>query len=159
MRKVKYQDTGEYGSNESGYQAPNKKYYSSKEAYDLIVKNKELYKEVYIKLQEILETSSVPPIVIKEVNKYKARYDIVLEILERTGEIIREGLRTRNITNSFCVARYVGTFINNNYREIEKEFEELVTVKKQRHIEEPEDMSHIGHKHKHKDLSQLTGVI
>lgn len=159
MRRVKFQDTGEYGTDESGYKAPNKKYYSSKAAYDAMVRNTELYHEIYEKLQEILETPAVPSVVLKAVNEHKGRYGIVLEILLRYGETIREGIRTRGITNGFQVARYVRAFIENNYREIEKEFADLVAVKKQWNIEEPEDIPYAGHRHKYKNLTKLTGDI
>ena len=44
MRKVKLQDTGGYSTNDVAYQAPDKKYYSSEDAYKKIIKNKIMYK-------------------------------------------------------------------------------------------------------------------
>lgn len=160
MRKVKYQDTGEYGTNEAGYKAPNNKYYSSKQAYDNIIKNKELYKDVYKKLQDILEIeTSVPPVIIKEISQYKSRYDVVLEILVRTEETIREGIRTREIENSFYLAKYIVAFIKNNYRAVEKELDELTKVIRERHIEPYVDISDRGCKNRNKDLMKFIGVI
>lgn len=160
MRKVKYQDTGEYGTDVAGYKASNNKYYSSRQAYDAIIKNKELYKKVYNKLQDILEIeTSVPPIIIKEINQYKERYDIVLEILLRIGEDIREGLRAKSIENTFMIAKYISACIGNHYKEVEKELDELVTVMRERHLEPPVDLSDRGYRNKRKDLTKFIGVI
>ena len=86
MRRVKYQDTGEYGTDVAGYKAPNNKYYSSAEAYEQMQKHRQLYQKIYSDLQEILglnEAEPVPPIIIKVIGKYKNRYDIVAEIFAR----------------------------------------------------------------------------
>lgn len=159
-RRVKLIDTGEYGNSLDAFKAPNKKYYSSQKAYENIERNKTLYREVYKQLQEILEIdTSIPPIIIKEINQYKERYDVVLEILLRFGSNTREALRSRHIENSFNIARYIGAVIHNNFREVEREMDELTTVLRERRLEEPVDLTGIGCKNQQKDLMKFIGVI
>ena len=159
-RKVRFVDTGEYGTSDQGFQAPNKKYYSSKNAYDVIVADKEAYKGVYFQLQQILEIPDkpVPPVVLKEIIKYKGNYEVVQLILKRVGEAIREGLRTRHIENGFHAAKYIATFIGNQYSSVVRELESYTEIK-ERDYEAPVDISDRGHRNRHKDLSKLIGEI
>lgn len=118
-----------------------------------------LYREIYSQLQLILDTKTVPPIVLKEIKKYQDHYDIVLEVLRRFGDNFRESIRARNIENSFYVARYIAACIENHYRTIEKEFAELQQHTKERTVEAPVDISTVSHTNKHKDLSALIGGL
>ena len=160
MRKVRYRDTGEWGSSDEGFKGADGKYYSSEKAYKVIKADKDAYKEIYLHLQEILEIPEkpVPPIIIKELKQYKGHYSVVLAVLRQVGETIREGLCSRHIESSFHAAKYIAAFINNQYRSVERELESCTEIREQDY-EPLVDISDRGHKNRHKDLSKLIGEI
>lgn len=161
-RKIRLKDTGEIGNSLEAYKGEDGKYYSSKEAYDVLVNRRNLYKEIYSLLQNILgidESCPVPPVIIKLVNKYSERYDIIKEILLRDGDSLNQSIKSKEINNPFNQARYIQAVIENNYGIIENEFDMIAKAKLQRqdYHEPPSDISHLGHKNKHKDINDLIG--
>lgn len=89
-RKVKHQDTGEYGNSLTSYKAPNGKYYSSESAYKTIKEDNEYWLKSMNALMEILgyeQGMKLPSAAAKKFSEYRGYgmknvYDVIMQCKE-----------------------------------------------------------------------------
>lgn len=164
MRKVKYQDTGEYGNNLEGFRGEDNKWYSSKSAYDMIMLTKKQKKQCINKMGEIMNISKdgfVPPVIIKMFAKYdKVGFDVLYETLCEQEDVIRWALDTKEFKSDYQAAKYIDAILGNNYRKVKERIDMQKRMKKiQRNPEIEQGEVGFNRVNKNKDISDLVGGI
>ncbi len=168
-RIVKIWDMGTKGDMNDAYKAPNGRYYSSKAAYEEIVKNSENRKKCIDFMMEILgyESQMKPNTYIfkllKELEPFG--YDVIYETMMKVSKDIAWALNTKQFINETAEIKYIFAIINNNVMDIYKEKQHMQELFKQQakviefkaaqHSDEDYDIG--SHKRKGHDVSGLLG--
>lgn len=117
-RKVKLQDTGEYSTNDVAFQAPNKKYWSSKEAFLQFEKNKKNRQLCIEKMFDLLGYSDkmvIPTFFYKKLKNYEGLgYDAVLRTMYNQEKSIKWALTNKQFTGETAKVMYVMAIIDNH---------------------------------------------
>ena len=162
MRKVKYQDTGEYGNNLEGYRGTDNKWYCSKDAYDRIILIKQQKRNCINKMGEILdvgENGFVPPVYVKMFGKFaKVGFDVLYEVLCEQEDSIKWAFRNKKFTNDYHAAKYLDAILCNNYRQVKERIDTQKRMQAMQHDPEIEqDEVEFNRANKNKDISNLVG--
>ena len=125
MRKVKLQDTGEYSTNDVAYQAPNKKYYSSEEAYKKIVRNN-LYRTKCIESMYILlgykDYMKIPTYFYKRLKECEGYgYDVVYRCMQLKAKDVQWALTNKSFTSEIGKIMYIWAIFDNNMNDALKD--------------------------------------
>ena len=125
MRKVKLQDTGEYSTNDVAYQAPNKKYYSSEEAYKKIVRNN-LYRTKCIESMYMLlgykDYMKIPTYFYKRLKECEGYgYDVVYRCMQLKAKDVQWALTNKSFTSEIGKIMYIWAIFDNNMNDALKD--------------------------------------
>lgn len=159
-RQVKCQDTGELRNSEELFKAPNKKYYSSKEAWERIEQNK-IYRQKCIDfLMDLLGYKpgmKLPTVTFKMIKEYEEPYG--LDVLYATMVSQRQSCEWALMNKSFAqetakIFYLFAIFQNNAMTEWKKKVaaqKSIQMAEKQAEnlvIEEESDMTYVPQKKK-----------
>ena len=161
-RKVKYVDTGEYGNSLEGFKGEDKKWYSSKSAYDMIMLAKQQKRQCIDKMGEIMDIGAdgfVPPVIVKMFGKYdKVGFDVLYETLCEQEKSIKWALNTKDFKSDYQAAKYIDAILGNNYRKVKDRLDNQKRMKAAQHDPETEqDEIEFNRVNKNKDISNLVG--
>lgn len=125
MRKVKLQDTGEYSTSDVAYQAPNKKYYSSKEAYNKIVTNGKYRTKCIEFIYELLgykEYMKIPTYFYKRLKECEGYgYDVVYKCMQIKAKDIKWALINKDFNSEVGKIMYIWAILDNGMNDALKE--------------------------------------
>ena len=125
MRKVKLQDTGEYGVDTESYKAPNKKYYSNENAYKKMVLNAEYRAKCIDKIYEILEYESfmkIPTYFYKRLKECEGYgYDVVYRCMKNKTRDIQWAIKNKDFNSEIGKFMYIWAILNNSMNDALKE--------------------------------------
>ena len=125
MRKVKLQDTGGYSTNDVAYQAPDKKYYSSEDAYKKIIKNKEYRKKCIEGMYALLDYKDymkIPTYFYKRLKECEGYgYDVVFRCMKMKARDIQWALINKDFNSEVGKMMYIWAILDNNMNEALKE--------------------------------------
>ena len=164
-RRVKLQDTGEYSTSDVAYRAPNKKYYSSKEAFVNREKAKNYRQQCIEKLQNIMGYQpgmKLPTLAYKKINEYERPYgfDVLLETMNSQESSMLWAIKNKNFTSETGKVMYLFAIIQNNAMDAFQKKVHLEKVKreqqKKQNAVEMVELKPVEVEHK-KDVSDLLG--
>ena len=116
-RKVKLQDTGEFGINTQAYQAQNKKYYSSKEAYQKIARNAEYRAKCIDGMYALLEYKDfmkLPTYFYKRLSECEGYgYDVVYHCMKKKARDIQWAIHNKEFNSEVGKMQYIWAILNN----------------------------------------------
>lgn len=125
MRKVKLQDTGEFSTNISAYQAPNKKYYSSKAAYEKMARNAEYRAKCIDAMYSLLEYQSfmkLPTYFYKRLKECEGYgYDVVYKCILNKAKDIQWAIKNKDFNSEIGKMMYIWAILNNHMNDALKE--------------------------------------
>lgn len=125
MRKVKLQDTGEYGTDTSAFKAPNKKYYSSELAYKKMVKNAEYRAKCIDAMYAVLEYQSfmkLPTYFYKRLKECEGYgYDVVYKCILNKSKDIQWAIRNKDFNSEVGKMMYIWAILDNSMNDALKE--------------------------------------
>lgn len=168
--------TGEWGTTDKFYKAPNGRYFKDQDAYDrwLIGKEKKkpkkkkvTYKDIINKVYDLLqyeEGQPFPRIIgrrIKELNFYS--YDVILKTFNECTPAIERAFRTKTFDSEIQRCNYMMAIISNHivdvYRESQRAEQAIQEQTKETHVPEvlDVDISDIGRSEKGNNISNLLG--
>lgn len=163
-RKCKLQDTGETGDTSTAYKAPDKKYYSSKEAYEKIAINSENRMKCISKLMDILgykQGMKLPTITYKKIKEYEVYgYDVLYETILRQEKSIQWALTNKQFTSETSKISYIMAILQNNVMD---SYKDKVALEKAMNKSLKQDTNSIldldigGTKKQSNDVSNLLG--
>ena len=118
MRKVKLQDTGESSTNDVAYQAPDKKYYSSEDAYKKIVRNREYRQKCIEGMYALLGYKTymkIPTIFFKKLKECEGYgYDVVYRCMQMKAKDIQWVINNKQFDAEIGKVMYVWAILENN---------------------------------------------
>ena len=125
MRKVKLQDTGEYSTNDVAFQAPNKKYYSSEEAYNKIVRNN-LYRTKCIEGMYVLldykDYMKIPTYFYKRLKECEGYgYDVVYKCMQMKARDIQWAITNKDFDSEIGKIMYIWAILDNGMNDALKQ--------------------------------------
>ena len=125
MRKVKLQDTGEYGTDVSAYKAPNNKYYSSEAAYKRMATNAEYRAKCIDAMYAILEYQTfmkLPTYFYKRLNECDGYgFDVVYRCIQNKAKDIRWAINNKEFNSEVGKMMYIWAILNNSMNDALKE--------------------------------------
>ena len=125
MRKVKLQDTGEYSTSDIAYRAPNKKYYSSEDAYKKAVINTTYRQKCIDGMYELLEYKDfmkIPTYFYKRLKECEGYgYDVVYRCIQNKAKDIRWALANKDFNSEVGKMMYIWAILNNSMNDALKE--------------------------------------
>ena len=125
MRKVKLQDTGEYGASNTAYQAPNKKYYSSKAAYEKMAANATYRAKCIDAIYTILEYKTfmkLPTYFYKRLRECEGYgYDVVYRCMLDKAKDIRWAINNKDFNSEIGKMMYIWAILDNHMNDALKE--------------------------------------
>lgn len=118
MRQVRCKDNNELVSSADAYKAPDGKYYSSKGAFDHLVKEREFRQKCLLELGNILgyrDGMRFPTIVAKKLKEYESYgYEVVLTtILNKKPDMVYM-LSHKDFTSDYNRTAYIMAIITNS---------------------------------------------
>jgi len=125
MRRVKLQDTGEYGTSSTAYQAPNKKYYSSEAAYLKMAANATYRAKCIDAMYAILEYKTfmkLPTYFYKRLKECEGYgYDVVYRCMLDKANDIRWAVNNKDFNSEVGKMMYIWAILNNYMNDALKE--------------------------------------
>ena len=125
MRRVKLQDTGEYGTSSTAYQAPNKKYYSSEAAYLKMAANATYRAKCIDTMYAILEYRTfmkLPTYFYKRLKECEGYgYDVVYRCIRNKAKDIIWALDNKEFNSEVGKMMYIWAILNNSMNDALKE--------------------------------------
>lgn len=167
--------TGEWGTTDKFYKAPNGRYFKDQDAYDrwLISKEKKpkkkkvTYKDIINKVYDLLqyeEGQPFPRIIgrrIKELNFYS--YDVILKTFNECTPAIERAFRTKTFDSEIQRCNYMMAIISNRivdvYRESQRA-EKAIQEQREAAIPKNEDsyeIKRVEPQEKHSNIENLWG--
>lgn len=121
MRKVKLMDLGTYVEKSEAYQAPNKRYYSSEEAYLKTKNKKENYNICYSLLKSYMgykDGEYLPKLASVHIYNYAKHHgwDALIAVLKDKKSAIEWALETKDFTSETNKINYIFAIVNNHIR-------------------------------------------
>ena len=117
MRKVKLQDTGEYSTSNTAYQAPNKKYYSSKAAYEKMAANATYRAKCIDTMYNILDYQTfmkLPTYFYKRLKECEGYgYEVVYRCMLDKANDIRWAVKNKDFNSEVGKMMYIWAILNN----------------------------------------------
>lgn len=162
-RQVRCQDTGQMQNKENSWQAPNKKYYSSEEAYNQLQIAKEYRKQVVELIMEILGYEAgmkLPTIYYKKIEEYREPYgfEVLYECVKNQRSAIEWVLNNKEFKSEVQQGLYIMAVIQNNINDEFKRFKaKQKRIKKENKQEAPYEFT--GKAKKYKDVTDLVGDL
>lgn len=132
-RKIKLQDTGEFSTSDVAYKAPNKKYYSSEEAYLKMKTNAEYRQKCIDKMFDLLGYKNnmvIPTFFYKKLKEFEGiGYDVLLDTMNGKENDIYWAIKNKIFAGETAKVMYITAILNNNImdyykRKIAREKEE-----------------------------------
>lgn len=117
-RKVMCKITGECGTSDSFYKAPDGKYYKTEQIYNEFVKNNEIISQIIsFVMHEILHTknSSVAAIIRKEINSSNLPPSVILDSIVNDKESILKIIDGKSL-NAFSEVKMIFNYALNHLR-------------------------------------------
>ena len=171
-RQVKLQDTGEIVSKDKAYQAPNRKYYSSEEAYlmiDIENNNRNKCTDMMYDFMGYLPKQKLSTYFFKKVNEWHEgySYSTILRAMEMSKESIEYSSRTKRFDSEGAKLSYFMAIINNKLNDAWKIENNLKRKIKAHHesgnleqmIDGMECLEYISKPIKGNDVSKLAGEL
>lgn len=165
-RQVILHDLGTKGDSDTAYKAENKKYYSSKEAYDKIKSNNERRELCITKVMDLLEYKpgmKLPTIFYKRLKDYESYgYEVLYETILQQEKNIVWALRNKEFSSETSKVMYVCAILQNNVMDCYKTMQRLKKQKREEtkvKVEDNVNFDDIGTKKKGNDVSSLLGDI
>ena len=125
MRKVKLQDTGEFGLDTAAYKAPNNKYYSSEAAYKKMAMNAEYRAKCIDAMYAILEYKTfmkLPTYFYKRLKECEGYgYDVVFHCIQNKAKDIKWAINNKNFNSEIGKMMYIWAILNNHMNDALKE--------------------------------------
>ena len=168
--------TGEWGTTDKFYKAPNGRYFKDQDAYDrwLIGKEKKkpkkkkvTYKDIINKVYDLLqyeEGQPFPRIIgrrIKELNFYS--YDVILKTFNECTPAIERAFRTKTFDSEIQRCNYMMAIISNHivdvYRESQRA-EQAIQEQREKSVPKNEDNDEIKiveQQSEHNNIENLWG--
>lgn len=123
-RKVKLQDTGEFGMSNTSFRAPTGKYYSSEESYNKFQKNKDYREKCIHKMYEVLGYKSgmiIPTYFYKDLKSFEGvGYEALYETMNGKSNDVDWALKNKNFTSETGKVMYVMAIYKNNVMDFYK---------------------------------------
>lgn len=121
-RRVKIQDTGQYGSSDEAFRAPNKKYYSSEEAWQKIQLNntyREKCVEFVMDLLGYQPGMKLPTLTYKKIREYENPYglDVLYETMCAQKNACLWALQNKQFNGETAKIMYLFAIFQNNAME------------------------------------------
>lgn len=117
-RKVKLHDTGLYGDSSVNFRAPNKKYYTTKDAYLKCEKNKKYRQMCIDKMYDLLgykQGMIIPTYFYKKLKDYEPMgYECVYETMCSQEKSVSWAMKNKQFPNEIGRAMYVLAIIDNH---------------------------------------------
>lgn len=124
-RKVKCQDTGEYSTSDIAFKAPNNKYYTSENAYNKYIINKEYRSKCISNMYEILgykEFMKIPTYFYKKLSEWEEYgYDVVNMTIETQTDGFAWALSNKDFNSETAKIMYMCAIIENHINDSLKE--------------------------------------
>lgn len=115
---VKACDTGEKIDKIIAWQAPNKKYYTSKSAYETMRKQTDARNNCIDLMYKLLDYQSfmkIPTFFYKKLKEWEGYgYDVILKAMELKSEAVEYSLRTKQFNSEGTKIMYVSAIIENS---------------------------------------------
>ena len=118
-RRVKIQDTGQYGNSEEAFRAPNKKYYSSEEAWQNIQLNNQYRDKCIQFVMDLLgyrPGMKLPTLTYKKIKEYEEPYglDVLYETMLSCEQSCTWALQNKQFTGEVAKIMYIFAIFQNN---------------------------------------------
>ena len=127
VRRVKLQDTGELVSKDTStiYQAPNKKYYSSEDAYLAIDLDNSCREKCINKMYDFMgytSTQKISTFFFKRLAEWHDgySYSVILKAMELCANAIEYTCRTKSFNNENAKLNYLMAIIQNSLNDAQK---------------------------------------
>lgn len=165
MRIVKDQLTGEKKPNTELWQAPNKKYYTSKEAYEIYESSNEYRIKTINLAMDILgykDGMKLPTLFYKKVKEWEVYgNDVIYNTLNAQCQNIEWAIKNKQFNGEVAKVMYISAIIQNH---IMDEYKKKVIENKRKVIEkrnetsiETTNIDNVGKTSKGRDVSNLLG--
>lgn len=160
--------SGEKRPREESFKAPNKKYYSSEEAYLALKEEDDWRRRCTAKMQDILNYQydmKLPTRWYKYLNEQKSYgFEVIYDTIEACEKNFQWALQNKDFKNDACALSYFIAIIQNNameqYRKkVAREKEILQSKIDEFKSEQYFDMAVGRDSVKGKDLSSLIGIV
>ena len=130
-RQVKLVDTGEMSTNDVAFRAPNKKYFSSEEAYIKWNTNKEYRNKCIDKMFEIMNYKPgmiLPTYFFKKLKDYEGvGYEALYNTMIAQTKSIQWALANKSFNGETAKVMYIMAILNNNVMD---EYKKIVKAQK-----------------------------
>lgn len=124
-RKVKLQDTGEFGTSDHAYQAPNKKYYSTESAYKKIALNGEYRVKCVSAIYDLLgykDFMKLPTYFYKRLKDCEGYgYDVVFRCIQKKSKDIQWAIEHKDFSSEVGKMMYLWAILDNSMNDALKE--------------------------------------
>jgi len=131
-RQVRLVDTGEMSTSDVSFRAPNKKYFSSEDAYNKWQSNNEYRKKCIDKMYEIMgykDKMILPTFFFKKLEELRGvGYEAVYNTMISQANVIGWALKNKNFGGETAKAMYIMAIINNNVMD---EYKKIVRQKRE----------------------------
>lgn len=131
-RKVKCIDTGEYSTSDVAFQAPNKKYFSNKRAYEMWEKNKEYRQKCISRMYNIMGYSPqmiIPTFFYKKLKDFEGvGYEALYNTMLSQTDAIQWALNNKQFTGESSKVMYITAILDNH---IMDEYKKLIKQQKE----------------------------
>lgn len=159
-RRVKLWDApGEYGDSDTAYKV-EKKYYTSKEAYESYQNDNLNRQKVIILIHSLLgyeEHQMIPTIFLKKLKEWKPYgYDVVLQTLEDNASSVEWALQNKNFDSEIRKVQYISSIIANHLVDTEKKMKrEKRSIGLMSNVVIIDDFVDLNNTQKTKDISRF----
>ena len=131
-RQVRLVDTGEMSTSDVSFRAPNKKYFSSEDAYNKWQSNNEYRNKCIDKMFEIMgykEKMVLPTYFFKKLEELRGvGYEAVYNTMISQANVIGWALKNKNFGGETAKVMYIMAIINNNVMD---EYKKIVRQKRE----------------------------
>ena len=130
-RQVKLVDTGEMSTNDVAFRAPNKKYFSSEEAYIKWNTNKVYRNKCIDKMFEIMgykQGMILPTYFYKKLKDFEGvGFEALFNTMNSQAKVIQWALTNKNFNGEIAKVMYIMAILNNNVMD---EYKKIVKSQK-----------------------------